>query len=118
MRLQAELPFMATESMIMAMVEKEGSRQEAHEAIRVLSHEAGAVVKQEGKPNDLVERVRQDDYFKPIWDDLTPEKLLNPANFVGRAPQQVQEFVEAVVEPALAPYKDQMEGVTATEIKV
>lgn len=118
MRLQAELPFMATESMIMGMVEKGGSRQDAHEHIRVLSHQAGAVVKQEGKPNDLVERVRREAYFEPIWGDLTPEKLLNPANFVGRSPQQVQKFVDEMVMPALAPYRAQMEVVAATEIKV
>jgi adenylosuccinate lyase len=62
-RLQEELPFMATESMIMRIVEKGGSRQEAHEQIRVLSHQAGQVVKGEGKPNDLVERVRGEKFF-------------------------------------------------------
>lgn len=109
---------MATESMIMRMVQKGGSRQEAHEHIRVLSHQAGAVVKQEGKANDLVERVKQEPFSQPIWDELTPDKLLNPAAFVGRAPEQVLEFKAEMVEPALARYKDQMEVVAATEIKV
>lgn len=117
-RLQSELPFMATESMIMRMVEKGGSRQEAHEHIRVLSHQAGAVVKQEGKDNDLVERVKKEPFFQPIWDELTPEKLMNPASFVGRAPEQVLEFVAEMVEPALTPYKGQLELVATTEIKV
>jgi adenylosuccinate lyase len=116
-RLQQELPFMATESMIMRMVEKGGSRQEAHEHIRVLSHQAGAVVKQDGKANDLVERVRKERFFEPIWEELTEDKLLNPASFIGRAPEQVEEFVAEEVMPALEPYRDQLDS-AAAEIKV
>lgn len=67
---QSELPFMVTETIIMRLVAHGESRQEAHEQIRVLSHEAGSVVKNEGKPNDLVERIRNNDFFKPIWGDL------------------------------------------------
>jgi adenylosuccinate lyase len=83
-RIQEELPFMATENIIMAIVTKNtkassseiaqggdlqatGDRQEAHEHIRVLSHQAARVVKEEGKPNDLIERIRKDPYFEPIW---------------------------------------------------
>ena len=116
-RLQQELPFMATESMIMRMVEKGGSRQEAHEYIRVLSHQAGAVVKQEGRANDLVMRVRQESFFEPIWEELTDEKLLNPKLFIGRCPEQVQEFVAEEVMPALEPYKGHLD-VGSAEIKV
>jgi adenylosuccinate lyase len=116
-RLEAELPFMATEAMIMRMVEKGGSRQEAHEHIRVLSHQAGAVVKGEGKANDLVERVRKEPFFEPIWDELTPEGLLDPASFVGRSKEQVEEFVKEEVGPVLEAYKGLLEG-EATEIKV
>ena len=116
-RLQQELPFMATESMIMRMVEKGGSRQEAHEEIRVLSHEAGAVVKQEGRANNLVMRVRQESFFEPIWEELTDEKLLNPKSFIGRCPEQVEEFVVEEVMPALEPYMGQLDGVSV-EIKV
>jgi adenylosuccinate lyase len=61
--------------------------QECHEQIRVLSHEAAKVVKEEGKDNDLVERIQKNSYFKPIWGDL--DALLEPSSFVGRAPQQV-----------------------------
>lgn len=104
-RIQAELPFMATENIIMRLVAKGQSRQEAHEQIRVLSHQAGAVVKLEGKPNDLIERIRKEPFFAPIVDELTEDKLLNPTDFIGRAPQQVERFVKEEVEPAIAPYK-------------
>ena len=91
-RIAAELPFMATENIIMAMVEKGGSRQDCHEEIRVLSHQASAVVKQEGGDNDLIERVRNTEYFKPIWGEL--DSLLDPSTFVGRAPQQTEKFID------------------------
>lgn len=103
-RISAELPFMATENIIMAMVEKGASRQDCHEEIRVLSHQASAVVKQEGGDNDLIERVKNTEYFKPIWAEL--DSLLDPSTFVGRAPQQTQKFVEKDVAQALAPFKD------------
>ncbi|KIW73480.1 adenylosuccinate lyase [Phialophora macrospora] len=117
-RLGQELPFMATETMIMRMVEKGASRQETHEQIRVLSHQAGAVVKGEGKANDLVERIKQEKFFEPIWAELTPEDLLNPSKFVGRAPEQVDEFVQEAVEPALGPYKEQILASGVAEINV
>ncbi|KAI9467529.1 adenylosuccinase ade13 [Coemansia sp. RSA 1085] len=101
-RIRSELPFMATENFIMAMVRKGGDRQECHEQIRVLSHEAAAVVKQQGGDNDLIERVRRCAYFAPIRDDL--DALLDPATFIGRAPEQVDRFLRDFVEPALAPY--------------
>jgi adenylosuccinate lyase len=107
-RLMSELPFMATENIIMAMVELGGSRQECHEQIRVLSHEAGRVVKVEGKDNDLIERVRRTEYFKPIWGKL--DKLLDPSTFVGRAPEQVDDFIETEVDPILAKYRGRLEG--------
>ncbi|KAG0074212.1 adenylosuccinase ade13 [Podila epicladia] len=101
-RIHQELPFMATENIIMAMVKKGGDRQECHEHIRVLSHEAGAVVKQQGGENDLIERIRKDAYFQPIWADLA--SLMDPSTFIGRAPQQVDRFLKNYVEPALKPY--------------
>lgn len=69
-RIKQELPFMATENIIMAMVKKGGDRQECHEQIRVLSHEAAHVVKMEGGENDLIERIKKTEYFKPIWDEV------------------------------------------------
>ena len=79
-----------------------------HEKIRVLSHEAGAQVKQHGKDNDLVERIKNDAYFVPILNQL--DALLDPATFVGRAPEQVVEFLEEEVYPVLQNYEDKDVG--------
>ncbi len=103
-----ELPFMATENMIMAMVTAGASRQECHESIRVLSQQAAARVKDEGLDNDLVERVRADPYFAPIHGRL--DQLLDPAGFIGRAPEQVEGFITHEVQPALAPYRAVLAG--------
>jgi len=94
-----ELPFMATENIIMAIVKKGGDRQVAHEKIRVLSHQAAHQVKQLGLENDLIERVRADSYFDPIKEEL--DALLDPKSFIGRAPEQVEKFIEEWVKPAL-----------------
>ncbi|KAF2857888.1 Adenylosuccinate lyase [Piedraia hortae CBS 480.64] len=102
-RINAELPFMATENVIMAMVEKGYSRQKVHEVIRVLSQEAGKVVKQEGKPNDLLDRIRATEFFQPILDEL--DELTNPDTFIGRCPEIVDEVIDTQVRPALKKYK-------------
>jgi len=104
----AELPFMATENIIMAMVEAGGNRQDVHEAIRVLSHQAAAQVKLEGKDNDLIERIRADAFFAPIHASL--DALLDPATFTGRAEQQVDRFLADEVRPAIAKYAAQLGG--------
>lgn len=101
-RVDAELPFMATENVIMALVKKGVSRQDAHEEIRVLSHEAGAEVKQHGRDNDLIDRIRRTDFFQPILGEL--DALLDPSTFIGRSPQQVDAFYEREVKVALKPY--------------
>ncbi|TFY65324.1 hypothetical protein EVJ58_g2051 [Rhodofomes roseus] len=98
-RISQELPFMATENIIMAMVKAGGDRQEAHEKIRVLSHEAAHQVKSEGLENDLIDRVRRDPYFDPITGQL--DELLDPRSFIGRAPEQVDKFLKEWVAPAL-----------------
>lgn len=103
-RVRDELPFMATENFIMRIVALGGSRQDAHEHIRVLSHQASAVVKLEGKDNDLIERIKQDEFFKSIWGEI--DSLMDPATFVGRAPQQVEKFIDNEVNKALEPWKD------------
>ncbi|KAK3216403.1 hypothetical protein GRF29_8g3181235 [Pseudopithomyces chartarum] len=103
-RVDAELPFMATENVIMALVKKGVSRQDAHEEIRVLSHEAGAEVKQHGRDNDLIDRIKRTEFFKPILGEL--DALLDPSTFVGRAPQQVDAFYEREVKVALKKYED------------
>lgn len=104
----AELPFMATENIIMAMVKAGGSRQDCHEKIRTLSQIAGAEVKEHGRENNLVDLVRQDAYFAPVHPQL--DKLLDPSTFIGRCPQQVDSFVAEEVEPVLVKYKDHLSG--------
>lgn len=95
----AELPFMATEVILMECVKAGGDRQELHEAIRVHSMDAGAVVKGEGKPNDLMERIAKDPLFASVHDKL--ESMIDPVLFVGRAPEQVDEFIEDEIKPIL-----------------
>lgn len=102
-----ELPFMAAENVIMAMVKAGADRQICHEKIRVLSHEAGAQVKQHGKDNDLVERIKSDAYFAPILDQL--EHILDAKTFTGRAADQVQEFFNEEVAPVLSKYGDKIQ---------
>ncbi len=97
-QLAAELPFMATENILMAAVAAGGDRQTLHERIRQHSQAAGAVVKQEGGGNDLLDRLAADPAFAGV--DLGA--ALDPAQFVGRAPQQTDEFLEQVVEPIRA----------------
>ena len=115
-RLNEELPFMATENIIMRMVSKGASRQDTHEHIRVLSQEAGAAVKNEGKQNDLIERIREDTFFEPIHGEL--EGLMDVKTFVGRAPEQVAEFLDAEVVVALEPLKALAVEVRRTELQV
>lgn len=102
-QLNEELPFMATENILMAAVAAGGDRQDLHERIRRHSQDAAQVVKTEGRPNDLLERLVADPAFAHV--DLTA--TLDPAQFVGRAPQQVDEFLEEVVEPIRARYAEQ-----------
>ncbi len=95
----AELPFQATEIILMECVKAGGDRQELHEAIRVHSMDAGKVVKAEGKPNDLLERIASDPLFEAVHGNL--DKLIDPILFVGRAPEQVDEFIDEEVNPVL-----------------
>lgn len=110
-----ELPFMATENIMMDAVKKGGDRQELHERIRVHSIAAGAVVKEQGLPNDLVSRIASDQLFS-----LTEAEILESMNsieYVGRAPEQVSEFLESVVKPRLSQYIECLETENA-ELKV
>ncbi len=75
-------PIAATENIIMKLVSLGGSRQDAHEEIRVLSHQASDVVKKEGGKNDLIERIKKTEYFKPIWGEI--DVMLDAKNFIGR----------------------------------
>lgn len=111
-----ELPFMSTENIIMAMVKAGGDRQVCHEKIRVLSHEAGAQVKQHGKDNDLVERVRKDPYFAPILDHL--DTILDATTFTGRASDQVDEFIAEEVESVLERYKENLKNIQIVQLNI
>jgi len=99
-QLDAELPFMATENVLMAAVAAGGDRQELHERIRRHSQAAAAVVKQEGGRNDLLQRLAGDEAFAGV----NLKEILDPSQFVGRAPQQVDEFVAEVIEPIRRKY--------------
>ncbi len=102
--LMNELPFMATENIMMDCVKMGGDRQELHEAIRVHSMAAGRVVKEEGKPNDLLQRIADDPRFPMNLEQL--QAIMKPANFVGRSVQQTEEFFAEHIDPILEKEKD------------
>ncbi|ROI06807.1 adenylosuccinate lyase [Chryseobacterium sp. G0240] len=102
--IEEELPFMATEYIIMEEVKAGGDRQEIHEVIRVHSMEASKKVKIEGKENDLIERILNDDSLK--LDKSKLKEVLDPKNFIGFAPIQTEEFVKNEVQPILDQNKD------------
>ena len=110
-----ELPFMATENILMDAVKKGGNRQELHERIRMHSLAAGSQVKDEGKPNDLLERIAADPAFGLTKEDVM--KHLDPADYIGCCPQQVDRFLAECVQPVLDKYPEALKG-TGTEIKV
>ncbi|MFV0465130.1 MAG: adenylosuccinate lyase [Lachnospiraceae bacterium] len=102
--LMSELPFMATENIMMDAVKKGGDRQELHEKIRTLSMEAGANVKQEGKENNLLELIAADPSFKLTLEEL--QNAMEPSNYIGRAPEQVEKFVKVTLKPILEANKE------------
>ena len=113
-RLRSELPFMATENIMMDAVKAGGDRQELHERIRELSMEAGKNVKVEGKENNLLELIAADPAFNMTLEDL--QKTMDPAKYTGRAAVQVDNFLKNVVDPVLEANKELL-GMTA-EINV
>lgn len=104
--LWAELPFMATETIIMECVKRGGDRQEIHEVIRTHSHAAAAQVKEHGKDNDLLERLAGDPAVGMSKDEIVA--LIDLKEFVGRAPQQVEEFIANQVDPVLERHADKL----------
>lgn len=98
-RVMNELPFMASENIMMSAVKKGGDRQELHERIREHSIAAGKMVKEEGMPNDLIQRIAEDPMFGMTLEELNSH--LNPSDFTGRAPQQTEEFIHAYILPIL-----------------
>ncbi len=102
--LESELPFMATENILMDAVKRGGDRQKLHERIRVHSMAAARVVKEEGGKNDLLDRIASDSAFGVTREELN--RIVRPENFVGRAPQQTDEFLDGEVRPVLCRYRD------------
>ena len=97
--IQAELPFMATENILMECVKSGGNRQELHERIRVLSMQASENVKKNGKENNLIDLIKRDNMFAAVREKL--DDILDTKKFIGRAPEQVVEFIGAEVDPIL-----------------
>lgn len=108
----AELPFMATEEILMAAVQAGGDRQDLHEKIRKHSLDAAAQVKQEGKPNDLLERLKTDKDFA----NVNLANVVNPSQYIGRAPQQVDRFIDEVAKPIRQRYKGQLGQTVALKV--
>ena len=102
-----ELPFMATENILMEAVKRGGDRQELHERVRVHSMAAAQRVKGEGLDNDLIERIINDPTFNLSREEI--ESIINPTDFVGRAPSQVVEFIDEYVNPYLEKYKEYLD---------
>ena len=107
-RVMAELPFMATENIMMDAVKKGGDRQELHERLRVHSQAAARRVKEEGAPNDLVERIASDPALQITKAEI--QAILEPERFVGRSAEQVDAFLAECIDPLLAQYADELAG--------
>lgn len=107
-RVQQELPFMATENILMEMVKGGGNRQDGHEKIRVISQIAGNNVKLEGKKNNMIELLKEDEMFKPIASKL--DKMLDPKLYIGRCDKQVEEFLNLEVKEIVERYKSSLGG--------
>ena len=117
-RVQDEISFMATENLIMRLVSQGVSRQEAHEQVRVLSNEAGAQVKVEGKQNDLVARIKASEFFKPIWGDI--DDMLKTELYIGRSVAIVERFCGegGVLEQKIKPYKAVIDKTATAQLSV
>ncbi|HYF50642.1 MAG TPA: adenylosuccinate lyase [Planctomycetota bacterium] len=101
--LAAEMPFMASENLLMEAVKRGGDRQELHEQIRKHSQEAAKQVKEQGKPNDLLERIAKDAAFKSVHGQL--KAIMDPSRYIGLASEQTQEFLRTHVKPILRSYR-------------
>jgi adenylosuccinate lyase len=112
--LREELPFLATEEILMAAVQAGGDRQELHERIRVHSQFAAKEVKEQGRDNDLLDRLRSDPAFAKT--DLSA--AVDPHRFIGRAPEQVDRFVAEIVGPIRERYRDQLAQSGRDELRV
>lgn len=109
--LMAELPFMATENIMMEAVKMGRDRQDVHEAIRVHSMAAGQVVKQEGKDNDLLDRLKGE----PLLEGIDIDSHLDPMAYIGRSVEQTERFIKQVVEPMRSQYGDELESLGSAD---
>ena len=116
--LMLELPFLATENILMEAVKTGGDRQDLHERIRVHAQEAGHRVKHLGLDNNLIDLLKAYPAFAAVHDRLTGDDLLDPMKYVGRSVEQTERFVAEVVEPLRERYKDELDGAGSTEPRV
>ncbi|KAJ4304418.1 adenylosuccinase ade13 [Collariella sp. IMI 366227] len=115
-RIDQELPFMATESILMKLSTHGVSRQEAHEEVRVLSHQASDVVKQQGGRNDLLERIKKAEFFKPVWGDI--DNLVDPKLFIGNCPKIVDDYCNGEVAAKLNKYKASLDKASTAQLSI
>lgn len=113
-----ELPFMATENIIMEAVKNGGNRQDLHEVIRVESMEAAKQMKTDGKPNDLIDRLKNNKAITTYLSQNDIDRLIDPNDFVGRAPEQVREFVYDVIDPLLKNNASLLNAEESNEVNV
>eukprot|EP00485_Elphidium_margaritaceum_P002143 CAMPEP_0202704368 /NCGR_PEP_ID=MMETSP1385-20130828/17046_1 /ASSEMBLY_ACC=CAM_ASM_000861 /TAXON_ID=933848 /ORGANISM="Elphidium margaritaceum" /LENGTH=511 /DNA_ID=CAMNT_0049362365 /DNA_START=27 /DNA_END=1562 /DNA_ORIENTATION=- len=113
-----ELPFMATENIIMEAVKLGGNRQELHEVIRVQSMEAAKQIKTDGKANDLIERLKQHEEIRKYLSEDDINQIIDPNDFVGRAPQQTMEFITDIIDPLLQQKKGLIDAAEIGEVNV
>ncbi|KMT23042.1 adenylosuccinate lyase [Clostridium cylindrosporum] len=109
-----ELPFMATENILMEAVKKGGDRQELHEKIRVYSMESAREVKEFGRENDLIDRICNDPVFNLEKNEIL--SVLKPENYIGRSTEQVEEFIEECVSPAISDFEESSEVTVSIEV--
>ena len=112
--IREELPFMATENILMACVKAGGNRQELHEKIRELSMQASYAVKKEGKSCNLIELIKNDDAFARVRDNI--DEMINPMFFIGRSASQVEEFIKNEVKPVLDKNKNELGETASIEV--
>jgi len=113
---KAELPFMATENLLMAAVQRGGDRQALHEVIRTHSMEAARRIKAEGKDNELLDMLRNDPAFASIKDDF--DRIVNPADFIGAAPLQVEAYLTNMVRPLLSEHAEELKNAESDSVNV
>lgn len=113
--LMEELPFLATENILMEAVKAGGDRQDLHEKIRVHAQAAGARVKQQGLDNDLITRLRADPAFAAVHHLLTEDQLLDPMQYIGRSVEQTERFIKDVIEPLQEQYADDLNQMQSTD---